>query len=101
GGHDEHPISPGVTPGVDQLALKLVDSVADCEHPFTLFIDEFESVSNRSIDDLLRVIISRLPPGGQLAIASRETPNLQLGRLRAQGQLVEVDQMWLRFSREE
>lgn len=100
-GHDEHPISPGVTPGIDQLALKLVDSVADCEHPFTLFIDEFESVSNRSIDDLLRVIISRLPPGGQLAIASRETPNLQLGRLRAQGQLVEVDQMWLRFSREE
>lgn len=101
-GHDDEPwAAPGVTPGIDQLALKLVDSVADCEHPFTLFIDEFESVSNRSIDDLLRVIISHLPAGGQLAIASRETPNLQLGRLRAQGQLVEVDQMWLRFSRAE
>lgn len=98
---EEYWTSAGVTPGIDQLALKLVDSVADCEHPFTLFIDEFESVSNRSIDDLLRVIISHLPAGGQLAIASRETPNLQLGRLRAQGQLVEVDQMWLRFSRVE
>ncbi|MGE6688917.1 LuxR C-terminal-related transcriptional regulator [Stutzerimonas stutzeri] len=101
-GHADEPwVAPGVASGIDQLALKLVDSVADCEHPFTLFIDEFESVSNRSIDDLLRVIISHLPAGGQVAIASRETPNLQLGRLRAQGQLVEVDQVWLRFSPEE
>ncbi|WP_178114792.1 LuxR C-terminal-related transcriptional regulator [Pseudomonas saliphila] len=97
----ERYVAPVVTQGIDQLALKLVDRVADCEHPFTLFIDEFESVSNHSIDDLLRVIINHLPAGGQLAIASRETPNLQLGRLRAQGQLVEVDQMWLRFSRAE
>ncbi|HEJ3806936.1 TPA: hypothetical protein SL442_002427 [Pseudomonas aeruginosa] len=101
-GHaDELWVASGGMSGVDQLALKLVDSVADCEHPFTLFIDEFESVSNRSIDDLLRVIINHLPAGGQVVIASRETPNLQLGRLRAQGQLLEVDQAWLRFSREE
>ncbi|MHB1700338.1 MAG: LuxR C-terminal-related transcriptional regulator [Acidobacteriaceae bacterium] len=90
-----------VFPGIDQLALKLVDSVAACRYPFTIFIDEFESVSNRSVDDLLRLLIARLPAGGQLAIGSRAMPNLQLGRLRAQGQLVEVDHTWLRFSREE
>lgn len=101
GSHDKFLAGNGEVPDINQLAFDLVDSVAACEHPFTLFIDEFESVTDRSIDDLLRLILSRLPAGGQLAIASREVPNLQLGRLRAQRELVEVDQFRLRFSREE
>jgi len=90
-----------VAADVDQLAVDLIDQIAYCEHPFTLFIDEFEAVRNRAIDELLRLILNRLPSQGQLAIASRRTPNLQLGRLRARGQLIEVDQWHLRFSRDE
>lgn len=86
---------------VDEMAPGLMDRIADCDHPFTLFIDDFESVSNRSLDDLMRLILARIPPGGQLVIASRRMPALQVGRLRAQGQLVEVDHLRLRFSREE
>jgi len=86
---------------IDRIAFELIDQVADCEHPFALFIDEFEAVSNRAIDELLRLLLARLPDHGQLVMASRETPNLQLGRLRALGQLVEIDQLRLRFSRAE
>lgn len=86
---------------IDRMAIDLMDQVADCAYPFTLFIDEYEAVTNRSIDDFLRLILTRLPPHGQIAIASRETPNVQLGRLRALGQLVEVDQLRLQFSRHE
>lgn len=88
-------------PDIDNLAFNLVDRISDCQHPFAVFIDEFETVSNRSIDDLLRLILDRLPPHGEIVIASRETPSLPLGRLRAHGKLVEVDQSLLRFSRAE
>ncbi|MDO8703732.1 MAG: LuxR C-terminal-related transcriptional regulator [Sulfuricaulis sp.] len=97
----QNPDIPSAFENVDQLAFDLIDRIADCAHRFTFFIDDFETVSNHSIDDFLRVILQRLPPGGQLAIASREAPNLQLGRLRAHGQLVEVDQLRLRFSHAE
>jgi LuxR family maltose regulon positive regulatory protein len=93
--------APPATSNFDQLALDLIDRIADCKHRYTLFIDEFEAVSDRSIDDLLRLILSRMPSGAQLAIASRKTPELQLDRLRAQDQLVEVDQVQLRFSCQE
>ncbi len=86
---------------IDSLSFSLVDRISECRHPFALFIDEFEAVSNRSIDDLLRLILGRLPPNGRIIIASRETPSLPLGRLRAHGKLVEIDQSRLRFSRTE
>jgi len=86
---------------LDSLALDLMDRIANCSRRFTLFIDDFETVSNRSVDDLLRLILNRMPGGAQLAIASRKTPELALGRLRAQGELVEIDEFRLRFSRDE
>lgn len=89
------------TKDIDRIAFDLIDRIADYENRFTLFIDDFEAVSNNSIDDFLRLLLQRLPPGGQLAIASRAAPNLQLGRLRANGQLIEVDQYRLRFSQDE
>lgn len=85
-------------PNVDQLALDLMDLLANCEHRFALFIDQFESVSNRSIAEVLRLILSRLPPHGQVVIASHQTPSLQIGRLRAHGEFIEFDQSQLRFS---
>lgn len=100
GAQDGHEFVPAAA-DVEQLAIDLIDEIAYCAHSFTLFIDEFEAIRNRAIDDLLRLILSRLPRQGQLAIASRRTPSLQLGRLRARGQLIEVDQRHLRFSRDE
>ncbi|MBR9909251.1 MAG: LuxR family transcriptional regulator [Gammaproteobacteria bacterium] len=82
----------------DQLAIRLLDEVTALDKPFTLFLDQFELVSNQSCADLLRLLLDRLPPQCQLVIASRETPNLQLGRLRALGQLIEIDQAQLCFS---
>lgn len=90
-----------VDTNIDQLAMGLIDQLGDCAHPFTLFIDEYEAATSPSIDDFLRLILTRLAPHGQVAIASRQTPNLQVGRLRALRQLVEVDQLRLRFSRQE
>lgn len=87
--------------GNDGVALDLLDEISNLEKPFTVFLDQFELVSNQSCDDLLRLILDRLPPNGQIVIASRGTPNLQLGRLRALGKLIEIDQTQLCFSNDE
>jgi hypothetical protein len=50
---------------------------------------------------LVREIVEHLPRGGQVVIGSRSLPDLGLGRLRARGQLMEIDTDRLRFSLEE
>lgn len=86
---------------IDQLTLRLLDKISDSDIPFTLFIDEFETASNSSINGFLNLVIRSLPDGAQLVIASRTTPELQLSRLRSQGLLIELEQDQLKFSQKE
>lgn len=69
--------------------------------PFALFLDEFELLTEPAVLALVRQLIERLPRRGQVVIGSRALPDLGLGRLRARGQLIEVDAEHLRFSLEE
>ncbi len=81
-----------------------VDALALLERegaPFALFLDEFEILKSSAVLALLREIVSRLPRSGQLVIGSRNLPDLDLGRLRVRGQLMEIDVQVLRFSVEE
>lgn len=88
-------------PHAQDAAVQIVSRLARCERPFTLFIDEFEVIHEPGVQGLLREIIANLPRRGQLVIGTRSVPNLALGRLRARGQLLEVDAKLLRFSVEE
>ena len=66
--------------------------------PFVLFLDDFELISEPAVLGLVREIIDHLPRCGQLVLGSRSLPDLGLGRLRATGQLLEIDTEHLRFS---
>lgn len=80
------------------IALDIMDRLAAHTSPFTLFLDDFESVQEPTVLRLVREIIDNLPRRGQLIIGSRGLPDLGLGRLRARGQLLEIDAGQLRFS---
>src|SRR5690606_37048312 len=69
--------------------------------PFALFLDDFERIHEPAVLGLVREIIEYLPRHGQVVIGSRTLPDLSVGRLRARGQLLEVDTDLLRFSLEE
>lgn len=80
------------------------DAVALLERegpPFALFLDEFEVLQSPAVLALLREIVARLPRNGRLVVGSRHLPDLDLGRLRVRGQLMEIDVEALRFSVEE
>jgi hypothetical protein len=81
--------------------LALVDALAAHPSPFTLFLDDFELITEPAVLGLVREIIDHLPRRGQLVLGSRSLPDLGLGRLRAAGQLLEIDVEHLRFSRSE
>jgi LuxR family maltose regulon positive regulatory protein len=78
-----------------------VAALAAHDSPFTLFLDDFERVQEPAVLGLVREIVEHLPRGGQIVIGSRSLPDLGLGRLRARGQLLEIDTDRLRFSLEE
>lgn len=91
--------------GVDEprgrTPLDAVAALAAHDAPFTLFLDDFELVQEPAVLGLVREIVEHLPRGGKLVIGSRGLPDLAMGRLRARGQLEEIDTDRLRFSLEE
>ena len=85
----------------DGTALPIMDWLSVREEPFALFLDDFEAIHAGSVLSIVRELVDHLPNGSQLVIGSRNLPDLQLGRLRARGLLVEIEAEQLRFSRAE
>ncbi|MBI5256599.1 MAG: helix-turn-helix transcriptional regulator [Burkholderiales bacterium] len=78
--------------------LAVMDTLARSEAPFALFLDDLELIQEPAVLGLLREVVEHLPRRGQLVVGSRSLPDLGLGRLRARGQLLEIDAALLRFS---
>lgn len=82
-------------------ALALIERVAAIDFPFVFFLDEFEVVHSEAVLALVGQLVERLPPGGRLVIGSRAIRELRLARIRAAGQLIDIDPNDLRFSLDE
>jgi LuxR family maltose regulon positive regulatory protein len=78
--------------------LDVVDRLSATGNAFAIFLDDYESIVNPAIHELVRQVIDNLPAGSHLVIGSRSTPPLGLGKLRAREQLIEVGADLLRFS---
>ena len=69
---------------------KFVSAVASVQPPVTVLLDHAEAVTNRQCLNTIAEFALRLPPGWQLAVASRAAVPLPTARLRAQGGILEV-----------
>jgi LuxR family maltose regulon positive regulatory protein len=78
--------------------LGLMDAFAAIAPPFCLFIDELESIQNPAVIGLVKELLDRLPAGGQVVCGARTSSALELARLRARGELLEIQPAQLRFS---
>ena len=79
----------------------LLDQISDYEGPVTLFLDDLGVVTSPEVLEMIRQLINYLPAGLRLVISMRELPEFGLGRLRAQGELLDIDIEEMRFSLEE
>lgn len=92
--------SSAVTMGfaLGDTTLNIISQLAAHDAPFAIFLDDFEQIREWAVLGLVREIIERLPRRGQVVIGTRGLPEIGLGKLRARGQLVEIDSTRLRFN---
>lgn len=83
------------------LGLHLIDMIERRGEPFLLFLDDFEVLHSPVVLEFIGQLLVHLPPGTSMIIGSRTAPDLGLGRLRAQGRLLEIDPAQLQFTLEE
>ena len=91
----------GPQPPLEAVLTVLVNELVEGPEEVVLVLDDYHLVEAPSLHDSLAVLLERLPPQLRLVLASRADPPLPLARLRARGQLTELREADLRFTREE
>lgn len=82
-------------------AEELLEQIALSSVPFALLLDEIEVIQNSDVLEFLQALVEQLPAGCVIVMASRSTPGIGLGRIRARGQLLEIRPGDLRFTADE
>ncbi len=87
-------------PLIESIEAHLGRSLGDGP-PIVLALDGVERITGSASVAELATLADRLPAGSRLVVASRSEPALPIGRLRAQGDLVEVHARDLAMTRGE
>ncbi|MGD8819560.1 MAG: LuxR C-terminal-related transcriptional regulator, partial [Anaerolineae bacterium] len=88
-------------PGTEALLTTLLNQVSALPDHVLLVLDDYHLITNETVHKALSFLVRHLPDTMHVVLATRADPPLQLSRLRARGQLVELRQNDLRFTAEE
>lgn len=89
------------TTAIENLLAFLINEFQQIEEPVGIVLDDYHLIHNPAVDDILTFLLEHIPPTFQLIIASRQKPNFTFARLRANGQVLELNEQDLRFKPEE
>ena len=90
------------SPEISSIVLpRLGRSIQGRKRPFVLVIDDVHTLTSPETLEVLATVIESLTAGSQVALASRTEPELHLGRMRANRQLVELTAAELAMTRGE
>lgn len=79
----------------------LINQLSTVNGKLVLVLDDYHLAASKSVDHAVTFLIDHMPTQLHLVIASREEPEIPLGKLRINGQLSEVRQQDLRFDLEQ
>lgn len=88
-------------PGVDletEMLPVLVSELSDLPAPLVLALDDYHQIHGDAVHATVRTLLEHLPPTVSVAIATRTDPPLPTARLRARGQLFDLDARALKFT---
>jgi LuxR family transcriptional regulator, maltose regulon positive regulatory protein len=89
------------TATLHHLQALLVNEIGDCGDDTFLFLDDYNIVHHEAIHEFVSFLLRHAPANLRLVLLSRTEPPLELGGLRARGELLEIDASRLRFTRDE
>jgi LuxR family transcriptional regulator, maltose regulon positive regulatory protein len=75
----------------------LVNELASLAEPVVLVLDDYHLIKERSCHDQMAFLLAHLPPSAGVVIITRADPPLELARMRAAGEMVEIRARELRF----
>lgn len=88
-------------PPRETLVTLLINDLLELKIPLVCVLDDFQSIQDVFILDVLQEIITRPRHPLYLMLVTREDPAMPLGRLRAHAQLTEIRASDLRFTKHE
>ena len=86
---------------LDGVLPRLLETLADMPGERVIVLDDYHLADNELWDASLDFFLEHLPLNVQLVVASRSAPRLPLGRLRAHGELLEIEADDLRLDERE
>ena len=89
----EDPLTP-----MKMVQAVLLNEIAGCGREVFLFVDEFERLNSRQSIALASRLLRYAPPNLHLILGSRRQPDLPLGTLAVEEQLLTLDSGALRFA---
>jgi LuxR family transcriptional regulator, maltose regulon positive regulatory protein len=97
----EHQVHEDEATRVQSVLMVLVNQLAKTETPFTLVLDDYHTITDLMVHQVLEFVLEHQPPQMHLVIVTRQDPLLPLSKLRSKGQLTEIRLGELRFTPEE
>jgi LuxR family maltose regulon positive regulatory protein len=85
-------------PPLRVLVNSLANELNDLPQRLVLVIDDYHVISDSRIDELLSELLNHPPKPLHLVVVTRIDPRINLNRLRALGQVIEIRTQQLRFS---
>jgi LuxR family transcriptional regulator, maltose regulon positive regulatory protein len=92
--------APG-SPPVEASTGALINELADIPANLAIVLDDYHLIDSDHVHGIVAFLLERLPSNVHLVISSRIDPPLPLARLRARGQITEINAADLSFTREE
>ena len=84
-------------PVVDRIVARLGKAISAVSRPFVLVLDDVHAITSKPSTAALATLVRHLPTGSQFALVTRTESRLPLGRLRAEGALLELTARDLAF----
>ena len=85
-------------PPSDVVLTSLINELNVISNDFALVLDDYHTITNQTIHDVIGFLLERQPLRMHLIILTRSDPPLPLARLRARNQLVEIRAADLEFN---
>jgi LuxR family maltose regulon positive regulatory protein len=93
--------TPAHAVGAQSQVAQMLHALSEEESETFIFLDDFHHIADEQILLALAALLQSAPPNLHLVLAGRALPKIPLGKLRAAGELVEIDYASLRFSADE
>ena len=85
-------------PSTESVLTALLNDITTIPEHFVLVLDDYHTIDAKPVDAAVTFLLAHMPAQMHLVIATREDPQLPLGRLRGGGQLSELRVADLRFT---